>query len=57
MRAAHAGRSTLAPEAADALVRAVSAPRSAPTRLTAREREVLKLMAEGLTNADIADDW
>ena len=54
IRAAHAGRSTLAPEAADALVRAVSAPKPVPT-LTTREREVLTLMAEGLTNADIAD--
>ena len=55
IRAAHAGRATLAPEAADVLVRAVSAPRSAAESLTSREREVLALMAEGLTNADIAD--
>jgi NarL family two-component system response regulator LiaR len=54
VRAAHAGRSTLAPEAADALVRSVSAPPGAES-LTAREREVLKLMADGLTNADIAE--
>ena len=55
IRAAHAGRSTLAPEAADVLVRAVSAPKPVPDTLTTREREVLTLMAEGLTNADIAD--
>lgn len=54
IRAAHAGRSTLAPEAADALVRAVSAPKAAGDNLSQREREVLVLMAEGLTNADIA---
>ena len=55
IRAAHAGKSTLAPEVADALVRAVSAPKSIAETLTSREREVLALMAEGLTNADIAD--
>jgi NarL family two-component system response regulator LiaR len=55
VRAAHAGRSTLAPEAADALVRSVSAPPPSVDSLTAREREVLKLMADGLTNADIAE--
>jgi NarL family two-component system response regulator LiaR len=55
VRAAHAGRSTLAPEAADALVRSVSAPRPGADSLTAREREVLKLMADGLSNADIAE--
>lgn len=55
VRSAHAGRSTLAPEAADALVRAVSAPRPSADALTARERDVLKLMADGLTNADIAE--
>ncbi len=54
VRAAHAGRSTLAPEAADALVRSVSSP-PPPAALTARERQVLKLMADGLTNADIAE--
>jgi len=55
VRSAHAGRSTLAPEAADALVRSISAPRPSADALTAREREVLKLMADGLTNADIAE--
>lgn len=55
VRAAYAGRSTLAPEAADALVRSVSTPQLSADSLTAREREVLKLMADGLANADIAE--
>jgi NarL family two-component system response regulator LiaR len=55
VRAAHAGRSTLAPEAADALVRSVSAPPQGAEALTGRERQVLELMADGLTNADIAE--
>jgi NarL family two-component system response regulator LiaR len=55
VRAAHAGRSTLAPEAADVLVRSVSAPSQGADSLTARERQVLELMADGLTNADIAE--
>ena len=55
VRNAHAGRSTLAPEAADALVRSVSAPPQGADSLTAREQQVLKLMADGLTNADIAE--
>ena len=55
VRSAHAGRSTLAPEAADVLVRAVAAPGAMGDSLTSRERDVLSLMAEGLSNADIAD--
>ncbi len=54
IRAASEGRSTLAPEAADVLVKAVAAPREIGDTLSQREREVLRLMAEGLTNADIA---
>ena len=54
VRNAAAGRSTLAPEAADALVRSVSSPPQASDSLTPREMEVLALMADGLTNADIA---
>jgi NarL family two-component system response regulator LiaR len=53
VRAAAQGRSTLAPEAADVLMRSVSTPRPQADSLTAREQEVLKLMADGLTNADI----
>ena len=55
IRRAHAGTSTLAPEAADALVRAISSPVEARAGLTRRERDVLKLMVEGLTNAEIGE--
>jgi two-component system, NarL family, response regulator LiaR len=55
IRRAHEGSSTLAPEAADALVQAMASPTAARTALTRREHEVLELMVEGLTNAEIAD--
>ena len=54
IRAAHAGRSTLSPEAAQALVHAASQPPSPGIDLTEREREVLTLMVEGLNNTQIA---
>ncbi|MBX6340919.1 MAG: response regulator transcription factor, partial [Thermomicrobiaceae bacterium] len=53
--AARAGRSTLAPEAAQALVQAAAQPPIPGSDLTAREREVLALMVEGLSNTAIAD--
>jgi len=58
IRAAHAGRPTLAPEAAQVLIHATLAAHQPPAvgfDLTARELEVLRLMAEGLSNPDIAD--
>lgn len=55
IRKAHAGTSTLAPEAADALVQAISAPSEEHPDLTQRERQVLKLLVEGLTNVEIAE--
>ncbi len=54
IRAAHAGRSTLSPEAAQALVLAASQPPVPGLDLTDREREVLALMIEGLNNTQIA---
>jgi NarL family two-component system response regulator LiaR len=54
IRAAHAGRSTLAPEAAQALVHAATQPPSPGYDLSAREREVLALMVVGLNNSEIA---
>jgi NarL family two-component system response regulator LiaR len=55
IRAARAGRPTLAPEAAQVLIRAATQPRGPGDDLTPREREVLKLMAEGRNNPQIAD--
>lgn len=54
IRAAYAGRSTLAPEAAQALIHATTRPPEIGHDLTPREREVLKLMIEGLNNSEIA---
>lgn len=52
---AMAGKSTLAPEAVQALVNASHQPTQESFGLTEREHEVLQLMANGLSNADIAD--
>ena len=54
IRAAHAGRATLSPEAAQALVHAASQPPTPGLDLTERERDVLALMIEGLNNTQIA---
>jgi NarL family two-component system response regulator LiaR len=54
IRAAHAGRSTLSPEAAQELVLAASQPPVPGLDLTDREREVLALMIEGMNNTQIA---
>ena len=58
IRAAHAGKPTLAPEAAQALIkgtRTQSEGREAGFDLTPRELEVLALMVEGLNNPEIAE--
>jgi NarL family two-component system response regulator LiaR len=54
IRAAYAGRPTLAPEAVDALIRPEAAESSLGADLTRREREVLKLLTMGLSNPEIA---
>jgi len=54
IRAAHLGRSTLAPEAAEVLIRAATHPEEQEGVLTPRELEILGLMVEGLSNPDIA---
>ena len=54
IRAAHAGRATLSPEAAQALVETANQPPTPDLDLTEREREVLTLMVEGLNNTQIA---
>jgi len=54
IRAAQAGRATLSPEAAQALVETSNQPPAPGLTLTEREREVLSLMIEGLNNTQIA---
>jgi DNA-binding NarL/FixJ family response regulator len=53
IRAAARGESPLAPKAASALLEARATART-PSKLTAREREVLVLLASGLANKQIA---
>lgn len=54
IRAAHTGQPTLSPEATQALIRAQA--RVEPISLKERELEVLRLIAKGLTNPQIAED-
>lgn len=54
IRSAHAGRATLSPEAARSLVENATLPPVPGLDLTEREREVLALMVEGLSNTQIA---
>jgi two-component system, NarL family, response regulator LiaR len=55
IRAAAAGQVQLSPKAAERLVREVRAPTS-PEALTERETEVLRLLAHGRSNKEIAHD-
>lgn len=57
IRMAYAGKPTLAPEAAQALINLAVQPPRPPVNhnLTERECAILKLMAEGLSNQQIAD--
>lgn len=54
IRAAYEGKMTLSPEAAQALVRANEQSQET-NELTDREREVLKLMVDGMDNSEIAE--
>jgi two-component system, NarL family, response regulator LiaR len=54
IRAAHAGRPTLAPEAVQALVNSARAVPDLGADLSERERQVLALLVEGLSNQEIA---
>ena len=54
IRAAKTGRSTLAPEATQALIQTVAQPAQAGESLSEREQEVLLRMARGLSNGEIA---
>ena len=56
IRQAHAGHSTLAPEATEVLIKATRQRASQHDYgLTERELEVLSLLVEGLSNAEIAE--
>lgn len=55
IRNAHAGRPTLSPEAAQALIDVTKSPMKIGSDLTARQNEVLQLMIEGCSNADIGE--
>ena len=55
IRAANTGQPTLSPEATRALVDSKSGPMSFDPDLTAREKQVLALIVEGLSNEEIAD--
>jgi len=54
IRKAHAGRPTLAPEAAQVLIKAATEP-AQEEGLTTRELEILRLMVHGDSNPDIAE--
>jgi DNA-binding NarL/FixJ family response regulator len=55
IRRAHEGQSTLAPEAAQVLIKATTRPPTPGHDLTERELEVLALMKEGLNNREIGE--
>jgi NarL family two-component system response regulator LiaR len=55
IRSAHARQPTLSAEAVEALVQTPQSPKGLGRDLSQREREVLELLAEGLSNAEIAE--
>jgi|WetSurMetagenome_2_1015567.scaffolds.fasta_scaffold20393_3 two-component system, NarL family, response regulator LiaR len=54
IRSAYAGHPTLAPEATEALIRAKTSPQNPGGDLSKREKEVLELIIQGLSNEEIA---
>jgi two-component system, NarL family, response regulator LiaR len=54
IRSAYLGRSTIDAEAAQVLIKAAHQSPHLGANLTSREREVLKLLVEGMTNKEIA---
>ena len=55
IRAAFAGQATLAPEATQALIQSAGGNGGPGDDLTEREQEVLSLLADGMSNPQIAD--
>ena len=55
IRSAYEGKMTLSPEATQVLANSIAQPQIAGEQLTERERDVLKCMADGLNNNEIAE--
>ena len=55
IRRATAGQPSLSPEAAQVLIHNVSEPEQPQIEMTSREKEILVLMVEGLSNNEIAE--
>lgn len=55
IRRAAAGQSSLSPEAAQVLIQKVNEPNNPAESMTAREKEILGLMVNGLSNKEMAD--
>ena len=55
IRSAYSGQPTLAPEATKALIRIRTGPQKPGSDLSKREKEVLALIVEGLSNEEIAE--